>query len=478
MPLAFVLLRSGWVWDNSGSGWEEAFYVVFLALMFGDGVMIAFANVVDIDCGGTDLIAAQYNASVNDGLRNRFNSIHEAFFNLSMLAFAPLMAWIALIAVQHWTNAQDAAAIGGTLAFVFLTLSIVSLYQYNTHIPPHTTPAAGGKMSGGMVSLNEASSLWADMRSGMLIVWRSQRIRWRIIFLALETACEDAMVSLVIAEYAIGVLARSGDGDINFAKGNLLAAGIVACGKAGAIISSFIMNRVWASSLDKDGKASDSSFKPLFYMVFAGGISSLLLPIGNMLQTDDGDSVVSYVLIFLGSFLFFLFSTAPKIGFGTLMQSLAAEVDASGRIFGFITCVITATDSLVLLLFSLLFSSLSLKYSMWLCCGFIALHGLCEVVFGPYLVLTPGAAESKPLNPNPSNGAVAAQASASASTGASAPTTVAADDKAALKRPLLSADDDVNVTSPAANSGSSHGLAMPTPNVAGTGSLPGMRTVE
>jgi hypothetical protein len=118
----------------------------------------------------------------------------------------------------------------------------------------------------------------------------------------------------------------------------------VACGKAGAILSSFIMNKVtpfpphptnqtiidlpfavgcvrvcvcvqiWSTTLDANGKAGDSSFKPLFYMVFAGGICSLLLPIGNELQTDEGDSVVSYVLIFVGSFLFFLFSTAPKIG--------------------------------------------------------------------------------------------------------------------------------------------------------------------
>ena len=41
-------------------------------------------------------------------------------------------------------------------------------------------------------------------------------------------------------------------------------------------------------------------------------------------------------LVYLASFLFFLFSTIPKIGFATLMQTLAAQADASGRIFGFV----------------------------------------------------------------------------------------------------------------------------------------------
>jgi hypothetical protein len=133
IPLAFVLLKSGWVWNNDAGGWATSFYVVFLLMMFLDGVMIAFANVVDIDCGGTDLIAAQYSVTVNDALRTSFNSIHEGFFNLSMIVFAPFLAWVSYFAVQHWTNAQDAAAIGGTLSFIFLVLSLVSLYQVHTY---------------------------------------------------------------------------------------------------------------------------------------------------------------------------------------------------------------------------------------------------------------------------------------------------------------------------------------------------------
>lgn len=35
------------------------FYVLFLALVFFDGCMVAFANVVDIDCGGTDIVGSQ-----------------------------------------------------------------------------------------------------------------------------------------------------------------------------------------------------------------------------------------------------------------------------------------------------------------------------------------------------------------------------------------------------------------------------------
>lgn len=235
------------------------FTIVFLALMFFDGILIAFANIVDIDCGGTDITATQYNLIVDDKLRNSFNSIHEGFFNLSMIIFAPLMALSAYFLSRTLSSVNDSAYILATLAFIFLVLSIVSLYQYNMYMP--SKPLVPPKAKGSFVSCSEAKIIFTDLKDGMLIVWRfiffllslfilisyhcfflyfvlcivvnrvnrSKRIRWRIIFLALETACEDAMVSLIIAEYSVRVLA----GNTDFVKGNLYAAAVVACGKFG-----------------------------------------------------------------------------------------------------------------------------------------------------------------------------------------------------------------------------------------------------
>ncbi len=37
------------------------------------------------------------------------------------------------------------------------------------------------------------------------ICWKHKAVRWRLLFLGLETAFEDAMISLVIMEYCISV---------------------------------------------------------------------------------------------------------------------------------------------------------------------------------------------------------------------------------------------------------------------------------
>jgi hypothetical protein len=112
----------------------------------------------------------------------------------------------------------------------------------------------------------------------------------------------------------------------------------------------------------------------------------MLVPVALYVR-GQGHETLSLVLVFVACFFFFLFSTAPKIGFATLMQSLAAEADASGRIFGFVAAFLTATDSIVLMAFSAVFASTDLQLALWITCGCIALHGVVEVLVGPSLVL-------------------------------------------------------------------------------------------
>lgn len=70
---------------------------------------------------------------------------------------------------------------------------------------------------------------------------------------------------------------------------------------------------------------------------------------------------------------------------------MAAEMQASGRVFGFIATCVTGTDAIVLMSLSALFSAVDVELALWVCCGLIALHGLVEMVLGPYLVLKPDA---------------------------------------------------------------------------------------
>lgn len=71
----------------------------------------------------------------------------------------------------------------------------------------------------------------------------------------------------------------------------------------------------------------------------------MLLPLAyGMEQEDASGDVNNYIsrgLVFGSSFLFFLFSTGPKIGFETLLQGMAANVEGSGAIFGFVGTFVT-----------------------------------------------------------------------------------------------------------------------------------------
>ena len=70
----------------------------------------------------------------------------------------------------------------------------------------------------------------------------------------------------------------------------------------------------------------------------------------NLRHEEDARDVVQTAFFF--SSIFF----SP-----CLSQSMAAEVEATGRVFGFVAAFVTATDSLVLMGFSALFSAVGLR---------------------------------------------------------------------------------------------------------------------
>eukprot|EP00455_Lapot_gusevi_P053331 TRINITY_DN8301_c0_g1_i3.p1 TRINITY_DN8301_c0_g1~~TRINITY_DN8301_c0_g1_i3.p1 ORF type:complete len:603 (+),score=213.55 TRINITY_DN8301_c0_g1_i3:84-1811(+) len=384
LPLAWVMLQSGWVIAVK-EYYTHIFYVVFLALVFFDGAMVAFSNVVDIDCGGTDILAKQHGAEVNDDTRNRFNSLHEVWFDLSMIVLSPLMALFAVLATNHLTHNTDVAGIMGMLAVVFFFASIFSLYHYNRYIPSRRLHVEANDASslGNRTCFDEFEEIARNIWLGMKMCWSHSAVRWRLIFLGLETSLEDAMISLIIAEFAV----KGVHGNSSYASGSLLANLIIATGKIGAVIAAMLMHRYWKAPEDS-ADHNHPAFRRLFTWVFLGGLCTLLVPFAYHLRLQ-GYEFLSIFLVFVSSFFFFLFSTAPKIGFGTLMQSLAAEADASGRIFGFVAAFVTTTDSLVLMGLSSVFSFYSLQNALWVSCGIIAGHGFLEYFFGPYLILSP-----------------------------------------------------------------------------------------
>lgn len=411
LPASWVFLQSGWVIAVQDY-FDEVFYILFLIFVFLDGTLVAFSNVVDIDCGGTGILAKQHGFAVDENTLNRFNSLHTGWFDASMIVLAPLTAVFAVITANQLKDAKsnvqqlDVAAIMGVLAGVFLLTSIFSLYYYNARIPntdEAELAAANAADRDDVMSRREQRSccdefddIARNIWSGLKLCWGHSAVRWRLLFLGLETAFEDAMISLILTEFAV----RGVHKDASYADGSLLSNLIIAFGKFGAVIAAFMMHKYWTPppppealplSVQADPAqlhaAQIAPFRSLFGFVCIGGLFTLLVPVGLMVR-DQGHETLSYVLVFGAAFFFFLFSTAPKIGFATLMQSLAAEADASGRIFGFVAAFLTATDSLVLMGLSAVFSACSLQQSLWISCGCIAAHGLIEFAVGPYLILS------------------------------------------------------------------------------------------
>jgi len=455
IPVVWLLLDSKIIWDESDA-MRVGFFALFLFFLFLDGLCVSFSNVADIDSGGVNLVALQYGIEIDDNVRNYFNSLHILFFDLSMVIFNPLIAYMGLLIGQKGVReitenpiTIDELTLLITISGIFLVSTLATLFFYNYYMPaliplpplsddgdynvngipvqpalsssgsfddnlppryetgsnyPTVVGAQGGLngdegeygLGGEPESESEPDPLsWSAfkglMRSiheGGVLTWRHKRIRWRVLFFAIETSIEDAMIALLAAEVGAYSFAPL-NSDLHYAYGNLWGAGLVACGKLGGVMASMLMHRFFHVDPMTAGDAGSSSpYKPFFGFAFLGGLFSLLLPLAVQFRAHDAlHEGITTSLAFLSLFLFFLFSTLSKIGFSTLMQSMAAEVEATGRVFGFVAAFVTAVDAILLMAFSALFAALPLHTALWIQCGFITLHGLLEFLLGPTLVL-------------------------------------------------------------------------------------------
>jgi MFS family permease len=357
-------------------------------------------------------------------IRNYFNSLHILFFDLSMVIFNPILAYIGLFIGQHAVNSAGGVdedqideltlliAIGG----VFFLSTVLTLLAYNIYMPDlhdhGPQPVISAPMSQGQINgqdsilvsqggASDASSepvpdplSWAQfqilltsVKEGAVLTWSNTRIRYRVLFFAVETSVEDAMIALIAAMVGSEVFADSED-KLHYAYGNLWGAFLVAVGKVGGVLASVLMHKYFTVDEAAEKANPGQAYRPLFWFAFLGGLCSLLLPVGlHLREHDTVPEIVTTIIIFAAMFFFFLFSTLSKIGFSTLMQSMAGESEATGRIFGFVAAYVTATDALILMGMAALFSAMSLQGALWVATGFIALHGFVELVFGPSLVL-------------------------------------------------------------------------------------------
>jgi hypothetical protein len=430
-------------------------YTLIISFSFIDGTAVAFANVVDVDMGGLDLLSKQHGEEPTDELRTYFNTFHSIVFDASMVLFTPAMAFLSWYVADMLTTTsisdfsqRDSTTGGMVLVFaaVFLVMTVTSLVAYGCAIPSKplqqcssvnqdsllSTPLVNGDGDGddenGRRPSISCCGLASDIIDGLRTMCSNPPIRWRIIFVGLEVALEDAMVAVVIPEYALSEydmcrghddcvlplwfgLQHNGDGtNLNGTSStspssvsmdgapicaSIWTALLIACGKLAAVLAAAVFHKYW--TIPK----KSSQYTRLFVMIFLSSLSTVLLPWSRHLK-QTGNPVNARYMVFGASFLFFMFSTPAKIGLETLLQGLAADLpgEIQGKIFGVIGTAVTSIDAIVILLMTLLFGHFKhacpigsgceetgLTTALWCTSGVYILHGLCELLLGPWLMV-------------------------------------------------------------------------------------------
>lgn len=490
------------------------FYAFFLCFVFLDGVQVAFANIMDIDCGGLLTLAHQYKLQINDRLSERFNRIHQTMFDVSFIFLTPPVAFVVwrlavLLRPPCDTTVDSIECIRKDVAFLlagvcgaFGCLSLYTLWNYrafslhppsayhneddyitqrdlslpmmrdqeqfrrsraSSFTPVDSSPCRWKRSPDGSVemrrsvdaseeSANSESSChrirtirdrFEDVKDGFSGIFKERALGWRLLFLAVETAFEDAVVSVILPQVALNMTPqlwkvyhdpvpptvahpeitrfttllkpvtspwpgflpeRLAGLPGTWTLINLVAVSLIAIGKTGGLAAGTYMHSRWTppESLSQ----GFFHYRALFrYMCFSS-MSLLVLPLANWilqrpyllyefgLTTVDNARTwtLFVVVIFLGvaSFLFFIFSTAPKVGFATLLHTLVTQRNIDLKIFAFIGTFVTVTDALVILTMNSVFAffgSRGFQTALCIIAVVYAAHGLNERFLGPRLIL-------------------------------------------------------------------------------------------
>lgn len=471
-----ILIPALWITCVPITPMPAIFYGGFLALMFLDGAQVSFANVVDIDCGGLDALAQQYRVATSAVVRDWFNRIHQIVFDLSFIVLTPPLAfgiWVIatriqqscvlpvpkdlLAAMQNWDKSKvsaaapgggpdvqmcgidDVATLLGGICVTFGGLSLFSAWSYRRFKHEPTVADAAPSDSSTDVASTTApddvtqpenaswlSTTWErfqDVKEGFLIVLRERVLGWRLLFLALETALEDTVVSVIIPQTALRLTPlflqqwrakpsfnTSADPTFALPGGwaliNLTAVCLIAIGKTGGLIAATCANARWTVPTSPIMKAP---YLRLFRYMFVSCTALACLPVAcyilqypeklaavlaawMSIDTAATLTLIGAVALIVAAFLiFFVFSAAPKIGFATLLHSLVLQRDVDTKVFGFVGTCVTLTDAVVILAINFIFAFFGLHQflnALIVTAAVYALNGLCELCLAPRLILS------------------------------------------------------------------------------------------
>lgn len=415
VPLLWVLFDSSFVTLS-----QTAVWVLFNMLLMVDGGSVALSTVLDIDLCGVDIVAGRYGLEVSDEHRNQFNGRQELFFAACFTVFTPGMAFLGLAINKAFESissttmtetSMEAATLGGIFLVTFAVATALQFYFF-TQLPDQMDTAKKSLAeSSSSLSLAEKTTVneghiatsgenndsvaesgptgWdavkgvpSDLLEAVRVIWKHPPILFRLIFLGLEIAFEDAAIVVIASQMGI-TLPWLGDND--GVNGNVWTACGVAAGKFGGAIASYVMIRFYHPPEEP------RKFIGIFGLVLLSCTVVFVFP-ATVYAYDHGvvGAYGARALYLVGFFVYFFLSTLPKLGLMCLFQSMVSQVENGPRVFGFIAIIATSFDSLVIMGLSVLFVKVdSIEDALWYTAFIYLAHGVLEMIVGPLLVLRP-----------------------------------------------------------------------------------------
>jgi hypothetical protein len=259
-------------------------------------------------------------------------------------------------------------------------VSSVSLDTTDAASPPQQ-PTNEGEEAPPPPTWEAIRSIPADLAASLKVIWDNPPILFRLVFLGLEIAFEDASIVVIAAQMGI-TLPWLGNKDA--VAGNIWASIGVACGKMGGVVASILMIRYYHPP------ENPSKYFPIFVLILISCLVIWIFPVVTDLERKGFISAnVARAIFLIGFFTYFFMSTLPKLGLMSLLQSMVTQVENGPRVFGFIAIIATSFDALVIMLLSILFVNYTILNALWITAGVYTAHGVLELIFGPLLILGP-----------------------------------------------------------------------------------------
>ncbi|BAM40182.1 conserved hypothetical protein [Theileria orientalis strain Shintoku] len=325
---------------------ERPFWVLFVILMVVDGFQVSLSNTVDLDYEGVDRISHQYDIIVPDSLHQHMNNVYQMVFDFSFI-FVSVPLGLLIMLLDRNTDLGDQFILIGVFDLVFFLLSMVSLTFYVFGMPVIKSSqylAYARNLSLSLFSvLSEFFSKLKDNRDGFKIMLMKPHLMRKLLYFSFETAYENSIYLLIIPQLAYN---NKWFPNMGTSGVNLFCVCLISLSKLGtSIYGIYITNKIKNDSSDNLYRSKPGTIiKCLLFSSFA----VLLLPVSLMFEDLPYFKWLSLTLLSVSLFLFFMFTTLPKITYSSILQYNISNHPLSYKLFDFVGTFITLVDAFVI----------------------------------------------------------------------------------------------------------------------------------